>query len=136
MATDRVIVYTDGASRGNPGRAAGGVSVCDGGGKEIFSCSKYFGEMTNNQAEYRAFLMGLEQAKRLGAKHIEVRSDSELLVRQINGEYRVKDKHIRPLYEKAQALLREFVSFEVRHVMRDQNPRADRLANLALDREA
>jgi ribonuclease HI len=134
MSDDPVIMYTDGASRGNPGLAGGGVYICDQDGNEISSLKQYFGETTNNQAEYRAFLMGLEEAKRLGVRNMEIRADSELLVRQINGQYRVKDPNIKPLFERAKALLAQgFSSVQVRHILRGENKKADQLANEAID---
>jgi ribonuclease HI len=127
-------IHTDGASRGNPGAAAYAYVIEDGNGLLIEEAD-CLGTMTNNQAEYTALVRALEHALELGADHgLLIHSDSELLVKQMNGEYRVKNEELRDLYEQAQALVRRFrgrVSF--RHVRRALNSRADALCNEALD---
>ena len=133
-SVESVVLYTDGAARGNPGPAGAGVRVESRDGAAIDELVEYLGEATNNVAEYRALLLGLERARTLGAKSVEVRSDSELLVRQMNGEYKVKNEGLRELVTRARALERGFASVVYVHVRREQNREADRLANLAIDR--
>ena len=127
-------IHTDGASRGNPGAAAYAYVITPDGAAPVEEAG-CLGEMTNNQAEYTALVRALEHALELGAHHhLIIHSDSELLVKQMNGEYRVKNEELRPLYERAQELRRRFeqpVTF--RHVRREQNRRADELCNEALD---
>jgi len=129
----RVIINTDGASSGNPGPAAIGVTIKDEQGSLIAVISQYIGRTTNNQAEYRAVIAGLENAIRLDAESIEVRSDSELIVRQINGRYRVKNTALKPLYQRVKHLQGQFTNFAITYVPREQNTEADRLANEALN---
>ena len=130
-----LIVYTDGASRGNPGRASIGAAIyAEEGGDMVGSVSEDIGHATNNVAEYKAVIAGLEEAKRLGATEVEVRADSLLLVRQLTGEWRVKNPGLRPLVTAATRLIREFESVEINHVRREFNEVADALANAALDR--
>ena len=131
----KLIVYTDGASRGNPGRAAIGAAIyAEEGGEMVGSVSEDIGHATNNVAEYRAVVAGLEEAKRLGATAVDLRADSLLLVRQLTGEYRVKSPGLRPLASEASRLLRGFDDVEISHVRRELNEVADALANAALDR--
>jgi ribonuclease HI len=129
----RVVVHVDGGSRGNPGPAAIGVVVSDEFGEPLQELGEAIGETTNNVAEYRALLRGLELARSLGADEVEVVNDSELVARQVNGEYRVKHPAMRPLYEQAIAALAQFARWQVRTVRREQNERADELVNAALD---
>jgi len=98
MKIEKAVLYTDGASRGNPGPAAIGAVIKDGQGRVLARISKRIGRTTNNQAEYRAVIAALEEAVRLGAAGVEIKSDSELVVRQINGRYRVKNPGLKPLY--------------------------------------
>jgi ribonuclease HI len=133
-APESVVLYTDGAARGNPGPAGAGVRVCAADGAPLDEIAEYLGETTNNVAEYRALLLGLERARALGARRVEVRSDSELLVRQMNGEYKVRNVGLRELVTRARALERAFAHVEYTHVRRESNREADRLANLAIDR--
>lgn len=133
MPPDRVIVRADGASRGNPGPAAIGAIIEDGRGRVLASISRRIGRTTNNQAEYRALITALERAAELGARRVDVRLDSELVVKQIKGSYRVKTASLRPLYLRADGLLKGFHGFTIRHVPREQNAEADRLANAALE---
>ena len=127
-----MIIFTDGASQGNPGRAAIGVIIKDEQGKVITSISQSIGRTTNNQAEYKAVITALEETIKAGARQVEVRSDSELIVRQINGRYRVKNAALKPLHQKVMELLSHLESFTFSHIPREQNMEADRLANLAL----
>ncbi|MCL4501668.1 MAG: ribonuclease HI family protein [Deltaproteobacteria bacterium] len=126
-------LYSDGASRGNPGQAGVGVVLVDPYGQIAVRNLKYLGQATNNVAEYRGLLLGLEMARNLGIKKIQIYSDSELLVRQINGAYRVKKPHLLALWQQARRELQQFESFEVIHVPRELNREADRLANQAID---
>ena len=128
-----VRLYTDGAARGNPGPASIGVALLDGRGKVLREIGERLGRTTNNVAEYRALLRGLEEARALGADEVHIFMDSELVVRQILGEYRVKDEKLRPLSAEAQTRLRAFRAFTISHIPREQNKRADRLANRALN---
>lgn len=131
----KMIVYTDGASRGNPGRASIGAAIyATDGGEMIGSVSEDIGHATNNVAEYKAVIAGLEEALRLGATEVELRADSLLLVRQLTGEYRVKAPGLKPLASAATRLLRQFTATEINHVRREFNEVADALANAALDR--
>lgn len=122
-------LYCDGASRGNPGEAGIGCVIFFNGQKR--EISKYIGKTTNNVAEYTALIMGLEEALRLGIEEIEVYSDSELLIRQLKGIYKVRNQGLMPLYEKVNELLRKFKSFKLNHIMREENSLADSLAKEA-----
>jgi ribonuclease HI len=128
-----LLLQFDGGSRGNPGPAGIGVTLTDERGKPVYELSEFLGVCTNNIAEYTALLRGLTAAKALGANKVMVRSDSELLVRQINGIYRVKNPGIKPLYQKAVELMRAIGDVKVSHTYREGNTRADELANLAMD---
>ena len=127
------IVHADGASRGNPGPAAIGASVLDSGGREVHTVSERIGRATNNEAEYRSAIAGLEAALALGARSVELRLDSELVVRQLEHRYRVRNERLRPLFNRLVDLRRRFDSFSVTAVPRARNARADALANQALD---
>jgi len=129
----RAVIFTDGASRGNPGPAAIGVTIKDKRGKLIPFISQRIGRATNNQAEYRAIIAALEEATRLGAKHVDINSDSELVVKQINGEYRVKKATLKPLYQQVKQLQGLLQAFTITHIPRRQNIEADKLANKALN---
>ena len=131
-----VVAYSDGASRGNPGPASFGAVVYDEAGAELRLISQALGFATNNQAEYEGAIAALEAALDLGASAVELRMDSELIVRQLEGRYRVRNAKLRPLYERLLELGGRFRRFAVRHVPREENRVADRLANEALDREA
>jgi ribonuclease HI len=126
-------VHIDGASRGNPGPAGIGVLILGADGEVVERLHRGIGEATNNVAEYRALLLGLERTLALGVEDLEVRSDSELLVRQLQGRYRVKHPGLLPLYEAARKQIARFRHFEVRHVPREQNAEADALANEGVD---
>jgi ribonuclease HI len=134
-AADVLILHTDGACRGNPGPSSIGVLISDQDGAVIDELAERIGVRTNNYAEYAAVIRGLERALELGAKRVHVKADSQLVVRQLEGTYRVKNEGIKPLFEMAKYLERKFekgVTYE--HVRREQNAEADALANLALDR--
>ena len=131
-----LLLQFDGGSRGNPGPAGIGVTLTDEKGTPVYELSEFLGVCTNNIAEYTALVRGLTAAKALGATKVAVRSDSELLVRQINGIYRVKHPGIKPLYEQATALMRQIGDVKVTHTYREGNARADELANLAMDMQA
>ncbi len=133
MDEDRWVVYSDGASRGNPGPASIGAAVYDGSGREVHAVSRRIGRATNNEAEYRAAIAGLEAALALGARDVELVMDSELVVRQLNMRYKVRNPALRRLFGRIKDLQWRFASFEVRHVRREENRRADELANLAFD---
>jgi len=128
----KVVICSDGASRGNPGPAAIGATIKDEQGRLITSISQPVGRTTNNQAEYRAVIAALEQAISLGAKQVEMRSDSEWLVKQINGRYRVKAASIKPLYQRVKQLQGQLEAFTLTHIPRSENAEADSLANRAL----
>ncbi len=126
-------VYTDGASRGNPGPASIGAVVYNASGDEVHTVSRRLGRATNNEAEYQAVIAGLEAALGLGGGSVDLRMDSQLIVRQLEFRYRVRNARLRPFFERILELKRQFDSFTVTHVPREQNKRADQLANLALD---
>ncbi len=123
----------DGASRGNPGQAGCGAVIYDENGAVIDELFTYLGTTTNNVAEYQGLLMGLKAAIKRGAKRLKIQSDSELLVRQLNGVYRVKNENLKLLHQEAVELLGRFDAFGVTHVRREFNRVADRLANRAID---
>jgi ribonuclease HI len=129
----KVVVHVDGGARGNPGPAAAGAVVSTPDGEVLDEASELLGVATNNVAEYRGLLVGLARAKALGATEVEVVNDSELIAKQVNGEYKVKHAAMRPLYLDAMAALREFDSWAIRSVPRAQNAGADALVNQALD---
>ena len=129
----KVVVNVDGGARGNPGPAAAAAVATTPGGEPLGERNAYIGETTNNVAEYRALLLGLELARELGADEVEVINDSELVARQIGGEYKVKHAALKPLFADAMRALREFDRWAVRPVRREQNTRADELVNEALD---
>jgi len=129
----RVVVHVDGGARGNPGPAAAGAVLSSPDGDVLDEASELLGVATNNVAEYRGLLLGLARAKSLGATEVEVVNDSELIAKQVNGDYKVKHAAMRPLYLDAMAALREFDSWSIRSVPRAQNADADALVNQALD---
>jgi len=134
-AIETVIVYCDGGSRGNPGPAAIGAVVMDADdpSRPLATVSECIGVATNNVAEYRALIAGLEAARRFHPRAIRVRADSELLVRQLEGRYRVRNAGLRTLYEQARALLADYAEVDLVHVRREDNVDADALVNAALD---
>jgi len=125
-------LYIDGASKGNPGEAGAGIWIADGEGKKIFAMSRYLGHRTNNEAEYWALLLGLREVKRLGGESVRIFTDSELVQRQLNGLYRVKNPNLKILHASAMRHLQEFSSYVVESIPREENREADRLANLAV----
>ena len=127
------IIHSDGGARGNPGPAAIGVVIKSDDGKLIEEISKTIGETTNNQAEYQAIIAGLETAKKLGAEAVECFLDSELVVKQLRREYKVKNKELAPLFVKVHNLSLQFKKISFTHVMREKNKAADKLVNIALD---
>lgn len=133
MTARRVVVHVDGGARGNPGAAAIGVVISEAEGGLLEELSERIGVATNNVAEYRAVLRGLERARELGAEEVEVVNDSELVARQLTGAYRVKHAAMRPLHAEAMAALAQFARWDIRTVPRAQNARADELVNEALD---
>jgi ribonuclease HI len=133
---DTLALYIDGASRGNPGPAGIGVVIKDHSGRTLAEISEFIGHGTNNVAEYRALIRGLEEAATLGARAVTVRSDSELLVRQLKGEYKVKSPDLSPLHLEAHRLLKGFSRAGVERIPRGKNAAADALANHALDAAA
>jgi ribonuclease HI len=128
------LVYTDGASRGNPGPAAIGAVIFDDKDRECHRISEAIGRATNNEAEYRAAIAGLEAALALGARHVELRMDSELVVRQLDSRYRVRNPGLKRLFARMKDLRWRFASFTATAIPREENALADKLANQALDR--
>jgi ribonuclease HI len=128
-----VYINVDGASRGNPGPAAIGAILKDATGNTVGKISRRLGNTTNNQAEYQAIIVSLKMAVDAGARNVIVRSDSELVVNQVNGRYKIKHMALRPLYQELVRLIGSLESFSIRHVPREQNREADALANQALD---
>ena len=133
MKSSKLFIYTDGGSRGNPGPAGIGVVILDSGKKKLKEIHKYIGEATNNVAEYSALICGLEEAFALNADEIVLHMDSELIVKQLNGEYRVKDERMKTLFAKAIKELKNFKAFEIKHIDRLKNKEADKLVNKALN---
>lgn len=129
----RLTVNVDGGARGNPGPAAIGVVLSDGDGGVVAEHAERIGRATNNVAEYKALLAGIELAAEHGATELDIRGDSELVVRQVEGRYKVKDATMRELHTEVKRALQGFESWSIRHVRREQNAEADRLVNLALD---
>lgn len=129
-----MIIHSDGAARGNPGPAGAGAVVEDTHGRVVAEVCKYLSDdMTNNQAEYHAMILATKEALEKGATRIKIYADSELVVKQINGEYKVKNGGIKPLFEEMKTLLKKVGSYTVEYIPREKNKRADKLANLAID---
>jgi len=128
-----IVANIDGGSRGNPGPAAYGVSVKTAQGEPVTAFAKFLGETTNNFAEYQGLLAALEFAVKHHYPRLRVLTDSELMARQISGQYKVRSPDLKPLYDQARALIARLDSFSIRHVYREQNREADRLANKAMD---
>jgi ribonuclease HI len=131
---ETITIEFDGGSRGNPGPAGIGVVLRSQDGTPVVTLGRFIGRATNNVAEYRALIIGLERAKQLGVSKIAIRGDSELIIKQMRGEYRVKNADLRDLYEEAQSLIHQFDKARLEHNLRDKNKLADKLANLAMDR--
>ena len=129
----KLVVNVDGGARGNPGPAAIGAVVQNPGGEVLEERGERIGTATNNVAEYKALLLGIERASELGASELELVGDSELIVRQVKGEYKVKDPTLRELHAQVRAALGGFDRWSIRHVRREHNAEADRLVNEALD---
>lgn len=129
----RLTLYVDGGARGNPGPAAAGVVLRNEGGTPLLEAGYFLGTLTNNQAEYSALLIGVRAARQAGAKSLTIYSDSELMVKQLLGEYRVKAGGLKPLFEDVQNQLLGIARWTIHHVLRDKNHRADELVNQALD---
>jgi ribonuclease HI len=132
-AVEKLVVNVDGGARGNPGPAAIAAVVQAPGGKGLEECGERIGRATNNVAEYRALLLGIERAAALGARDLELVGDSELIVRQVKGEYKVKDATMRELHAEVKRALEPFERWSIRHVRREHNTEADRLVNQTLD---
>ena len=133
MDMEKIIINTDGGARGNPGPAGIGVVLYNPTGHIVETYKAFIGQATNNVAEYKALLLGLSKAKEMGVREILVRMDSELVVRQMLGIYKVKDEGLKPLAEEAKKLLKSFSKFDFTHVRREQNSLADKLVNEAID---
>lgn len=129
----RTRLFTDGAARGNPGPAGAGAVIISPEGHVVAKVGKYLGETTNNVAEYTGLILGLKRAKAMGLRELEVLADSELLVKQLSGEYAVKAEHLAPLHAEAKALLSAFDQIDVRHIPREENTAADEMSNRAID---
>lgn len=131
---DRLVARVDGGARGNPGPAAYGVIIEDASGKKLAELSEYLGHQTNNHAEYCGLIAALDYARAHGHRALRALADSELLVRQMRGQYKVKSPELRPLYQRAREVAAGLEWFSIEHVPREQNRAADRLANLAMDK--
>ena len=132
-APERVTVHVDGGARGNPGPAGVGVVLTDPDGNVVDRANAYIGESTNNEAEYRALLLGLDRAHALGAREVDVINDSELIAHQVTGRYKVKKETLRLLHQQAKAALEGFERWSIRPVPRERNAEADALVNDAID---
>ena len=128
-------LFTDGASRGNPGQAGAGAVLFSQDGQELVTCSDYLGICTNNVAEYKALILGLKAARDQKCPSLEINLDSELIVRQIQGRYKVKNEALKLLYTEVMTELKKFTTWSVNHVPRSQNARADALANQGIDQK-
>jgi ribonuclease HI len=129
-------LFCDGASRGNPGPAGAGAVLLNPSGHPQGQAVRFLGQATNNTAEYQALLLGLELAREKGARRLQVFSDSQLLVEQINGGYQVKSPHLKPFWRQAMNMLQKFEAYAISHIDRAMNTEADRLANQAIDRHS
>src|SRR5258708_2132560 len=133
MTPSSAEIYCDGASRGNPGPASAGAVLLDIEGRVLAEISQSLGRATNNEAEYAALILALRKALELGVSEVVVKADSQLVIRQVTGEYKVKHPEMKKRHAEAMGLLREFSGWSATHVPREQNERADKLANAALD---
>lgn len=129
-----LVSYTDGGARGNPGPSGIGVVLQNKTGETIGEWSEFLGIATNNQAEYKALLLALKQAVALGVVELDCRLDSELVVKQLKGEYKVKHPDLKPLFEQAKSLISQIKNVSFKHIPRELNKQADQLANQAMDR--
>jgi ribonuclease HI len=125
----------DGGSRGNPGPAGIGVVVSAADGTPLVTLGRFIGRATNNVAEYTGLIVAMEEARKLGARKVVIRGDSELIIKQMRGEYRVKNPDLRVLYDRAQSLFKQFDHAKLEHNLREKNELADKLANLAMNRK-
>ncbi|MEK7509033.1 MAG: ribonuclease HI family protein [Patescibacteria group bacterium] len=130
----KLIIYTDGGARGNPGPAAAGVVIKNEDGKILAEFGKYLDEATNNQAEYQALVLALEKAKEMGGTEIQCLADSELMVKQLNHQYKVRDANLAPLFLKVWNLSTNFKKISFHHIPREKNKEADKQVNDTLDR--
>jgi ribonuclease HI len=135
LGTQALRVFSDGAARGNPGPAGAGAVITDAQGHVLARLGHYLGRQTNNVAEYQGLLLGLRRAQEMGAREVDVRADSQLMIRQLKGEYAVRNAALKPLHAEALRLLRGFSRFELTHVPREQNALADEMSNRAIDEE-
>jgi len=133
--TKQLDIYTDGGSRGNPGPAGIGVVIMNSDGLVVEKISEYIGEATNNQAEYQALILGLQEARFFKARSVHCYLDSELVVKQLNGKYKVKNQNMKPLFSIVQSLIKNFEKARFKHIPREKNEQADELVNKALDKE-
>lgn len=129
----KILIYSDGASRGNPGPAGAGAVLIGEDGEILATEYQYLGTATNNLAEYSGAILGLQKAIELGATQVTLRADSELLIKQLKGQYKVKNEGLKPLYQRALSLLKNFKGVVLEHVPREANKLADRAANQAID---
>jgi len=129
----RTRLFTDGAARGNPGPAGAGAVIISPEGHVVAKIGKYLGETTNNVAEYTGLILGLKRAKAMGLRELEVLADSELVVKQLTGEYQVTADHLRPLHDEAKALMKGFDVIDLRYIPREENEAADEMSNRAID---
>jgi ribonuclease HI len=128
-------VFSDGAARGNPGPAGAGAVITDASGRVLARLGRFLGHQTNNVAEYQGLLLGLRHAQELGAREVEVRADSELMIRQLQGRYQVRNPALKPLHAEAMRLLRGFDRAGLKHIPREENKLADEMSNRAIDEE-
>lgn len=136
MISEVLTLEFDGGSRGNPGPAGIGVVVSAADGTPLVTLGRFIGEATNNVAEYTALITAMEEAAKLGATRVVIRGDSELVIKQMKGEYRVKNPQLKVLHTRASGLARKFSSARFEHNLRHHNETADKLANLAMNRKA
>ena len=134
MSYNKLIIYTDGGARGNPGPAGIGAVIYDTKGDRLTEISEYIGETTNNQAEYRAVIKAIEKASELSAEELEFYLDSELVVKQLNQEFKIKNKELAPLFVKIYNSSLRFKKVVYKHIPREKNKEADKLVNKAIDR--
>ena len=132
MKINKVTIFADGASSGNPGPAAIGAVVKNSQGENLVRISRRIGQTTNNQAEYKARIAALEKAVELGASEVDIKLDSELLVRQVSGRYKVKAQGLKPLHQKVRRLISQLEGYTITHIQGRQNGEAHRLAQMAL----
>jgi ribonuclease HI len=133
MKKNKLIIYTDGGARGNPGPAGIGAIAKNDDNEIVFEISEFIGKTTNNQAEYRALVSAIKKAKQLKTEEVDFFLDSELVVKQLNGEYKVKNKDLMPLFLEISNLRKQFKKITFSHVRREFNKEADKLANMAMD---